>query len=165
MSRAAVLALVAAAVALAGVAWGVVGALDSGSAPQRGWTVAEMERELMCPTCETRLDMSTQPAADRIRGYLEERRADGWTRTQVREALIAEYGERVIAATPRRGFGLAAWLVPALVAAVGLVVALVLARRWAASRTTAPATVETGPRSVEQIRLEARLDAELERFE
>lgn len=165
MNRSALLALGAVAIALAGVAWGVVGALDSGSAPERGWTVAEMERELMCPTCRTRLDMSTQPAADRIRSYLEARRGDGWTRTQVREALVAEYGERVLAATPRRGFGLAAWLVPALVAALGVAIALTLARRWAAARPAVAAMPVTGPAALERDRLEARLDADLERFE
>jgi cytochrome c-type biogenesis protein CcmH/NrfF len=102
------------------------------TAGERGWTLDEISRELMCPQCELRLDLSTGPAADRVRVFVETRRAQGWTKAEVKDALVAEYGRRVLAAPPRSGFGGLAWLVPAAIGLGGValtVLALVVLRR------------------------------------
>ena len=58
------------------------------TAGERGWTLDEISRELMCPQCELRLDLSTGPAADRVRVFVETRRAQGWTKAEVKDALV-----------------------------------------------------------------------------
>lgn len=85
------------------------------------FSLAEIETELMCPTCGTRLDMSQAPAANQIRAFIEQRRLQGWTKEDVEDALVEEYGEAVLAAPPTHGIGIAAWLLPAGVAALALV--------------------------------------------
>jgi cytochrome c-type biogenesis protein CcmH len=127
--------------------------------------VPGISQELMCPTCKQRLDMSNAPAADQIRRYLVRAHARGETKAAVKRQLVAEYGEAVLAAPPRKGFGWAAWLVPAAAILAGALVAAWLARRWAARprRTSEPAL--TGVGAAERERLERRLDADLERFE
>ena len=76
MRRGIAVAFALLALGAAALAWAIVGASEAG-APERGWTVAQMERELMCPVCDSRLDMSTQPAANRIRVFLAAKRQRG----------------------------------------------------------------------------------------
>ncbi len=102
----------------------------SSSAGEEGWTLDEISRELMCPQCGTRLDLSTGPAAERIRVFVADRRGRGWTKQQVKDAVVAEFGTRALAAPPRSGFGGLAWLVPTLAALGGIVAAVVALRVW-----------------------------------
>ena len=96
----------------------------------------------MCPVCGTRLDLSHSPAADQIRAFIEQKRDAGWTKQQVKDALVAQFGERILATTPTSGSGLFAWLVPVIagVAGVAIAVGLVVAWRRRPPRSTpAPA--------------------------
>ena len=142
----------------------LLGDVPAANAGERGWTLDEISRELMCPQCELRLDLSTGAAAERVRVYVERRRAQGWTKAQVKEGLVAEYGPRVLASPPRSGFGGLAWAVPAaiLVGGVALTVgAIVLLRRRSALPRAAPAA-PAGGRDAE---LERRLDDALRAFD
>ena len=125
-------------------------AVPAAHAAQPQFSMSEIETELMCPTCQTRLDLSHSPAADRIRAYVEAKREAGWTKQQVKDALVADFGPSVLAAPPARGFGLVAWLAPIAIGVLGIAVALALIRR---RRQPAPAPVDTA--------LEARVDAAL----
>jgi cytochrome c-type biogenesis protein CcmH len=131
------------------------------------WTVVGIQTELMCPTCNgERLDISTAPAADRVRAYLVRAHADGWSKDHVKQALVAQFGPQVLAAPPRSGFGLVAWLAPIAAVLAGAVLAVWLARRWLRRRSAAElgiAPVESDP--VRRAALEAQLDDELARFE
>ena len=130
---------------------------------ERGWTLDEISRELMCPQCEMRLDLSTGGAADRVRVFVERRRQEGWTKTQVKEALVAEYGERVLASPPRSGFGRLAWLVPVAIGLGGVaatVVALALRRRRPPTPPARAVVAGAGDGEVER-----RLDDALRRFD
>jgi cytochrome c-type biogenesis protein CcmH len=131
------------------------------------WSVAGIQTELMCPTCKgERLDISTAPAADRVRAYLVRAHAEGWSKDRVKQALVAQFGPQVLAAPPRSGFGLVAWLAPIAAVLAGAVLAVWLARRWLRRRSAAEpeaAQVERDP--VRRAELEAKLDDELARFE
>ena len=123
-------------------------------------TLGELEHEVLCPTCHTTLDVSQSPAADRIRAFLRTRIAAGDTKSQIKDRLVAQFGDGILAAPPRRGLGLLAWVVPIGAAALGAVgvAAGVAAARRAQLRT--PANVPpVDPR------LEALLDRELGRLE
>ena len=52
-------------------------AVPAAHAAQPQFSMSDIETELMCPTCQTRLDLSHSPAADRIRAYVEAKRAQG----------------------------------------------------------------------------------------
>ena len=72
--------------------------------------------------------------------------------------FVAEFGERVLAEPPRRGFHLLAWLLPLVGGALALVAVGAVARHWrraGAAGAEAPLDPET----------ERRLDDELDRFE
>lgn len=152
----AVVALLAAAALIAGA----LGAFRPGSAPERGWTIAQLSTELMCPTCNTRLDQSSSPQANQIRRELERLRARGESRTAAKDALEAQYGPEVLADTPRSGFGALAWLAPTVLVLAGGGLAVLLARRWRAVEAPASALPDA-----ERDRLEQQLDDELARLE
>jgi cytochrome c-type biogenesis protein CcmH/NrfF len=128
-------------------------------ASERHPTQAELEGEVMCPVCGTTLDQSNSPAAEQIKRVIARGISWGETKSEIKDRLVAEYGEAILAAPPRHGFGLLAWWLPI----AGIVVAAVLvgvgAWRWSRAREPAPAPVELDPA------LERRLDDELRRFE
>ena len=95
-------------------------------------TLAELQHEVMCPTCHQLLELSDAPVADRIRAFMRGRIAAGDTKSEIERRLVAEFGEAVLASPPKRGFGLLAWLLPLVgLTGTGLVVA-VAARTWVA---------------------------------
>jgi cytochrome c-type biogenesis protein CcmH len=122
-------------------------------------SLAELEGEVMCPVCETTLDQSSSPAAQQIKRVIRNRIAAGDTKTQIKDRLVAEYGNAILAAPPRKGFGLVAWWLPLIGIVAAAIVVGVGALRWARAREPAPAGPPLDPV------LERRLDDELRRFE
>jgi cytochrome c-type biogenesis protein CcmH/NrfF len=149
-------ALLAGLLALALLAPAAVAAAPRASLP-------DIEDEVMCLECGTALNVSTSAVADQERAFIRDLIARGKTKEQVKAALVAEYGPRVLAEPEERGFSLAAWVIPILAAAgaLGLVVALV--RRWrrpvAAEGAPAAAPGALDPDDAR------RLDAELAAFD
>ena len=131
-------------------------------------TLAELESEVMCPICKTTLELSNSPAADQIRREIERGIDAGRTESEIKAALVAQFGEEVLAAPPREGFNLLAWILP-LAGGLAAAVALALgARRWLATRgpDAAPADGgEKGRAGALDGDLERRLDEELARFD
>ena len=124
-------------------------------------TLADLEDELVCPTCDTSLEMSNSPIAERMRVFIRERIAAGDSKEEIKAALVEQFGEGVLAAPPKKGFNLLAWLLPLVGLVLAGAVVTVLARRWLAARTDEPD--EPAPRL--DPALERRLDDELARFD
>ncbi|HEX2505352.1 MAG TPA: cytochrome c-type biogenesis protein [Gaiellaceae bacterium] len=130
-------------------------------------TVAELEREVMCPVCATTLELSDSPAADQIRREIVRGIESGQTKSEIKANLVAQFGEGILAAPPREGFNLLAWALPL---AGGLAAVLALgyaARRWIAGRGPEGAA-PSGPNGRADVLdpdLERRLDEELARFD
>jgi cytochrome c-type biogenesis protein CcmH/NrfF len=120
-------------------------------------SLAKLEGEVMCPVCKTTLDQSSSPAAERIRVLIRQRIARCESESQIKDALVADFGERILAAPPRKGFDLLAWWLP-----IGGILAAALAvaaASWHWSRTREP-----GPPGVDPQRNgKSPLDPELER--
>jgi cytochrome c-type biogenesis protein CcmH len=135
-------------------------------AAHTGWTPDELERELTCPTCQTTLAMSDAPVADRMRDFIRTRHTAGDTKGEVREKLVAEFGEGVLAAPPAEGFNLLAWVLPIGGALVAALVLGLLAWRWTRGpKADRPADPSSNGRVRLDPELERRLDEELARFE
>jgi cytochrome c-type biogenesis protein CcmH len=122
-------------------------------------TLAELEGEVMCPVCGTTLDQSNAPAAMQIKRVITARIAAGDTKSEIKDRLVAEYGDAILAAPPKEGLGLLAWWLPI----VGIVAAAALvglgALRWARAREPASAGARLDPA------LERRVDEELRRYD
>jgi len=152
------------AVALAALALALAG---PAAASEQHPSLAELEGQLMCPICEGEtLAQSDSPAAQRIKVEIQQRIAAGDTRSQIKNRLVAEWGTRILAAPPRHGFDLLAWLLP-IVGVLGGAAALgLLAFRWTRERDPEPApqrwSLNGHPLGPEE---ERRLDEELARFD
>ena len=129
----------------------------SAAAPPKA---ADLESELVCPVCETTLDQSNAPIAQRMKAFIRVRIAAGDSEEEIKDALVAQFGTEVLAKPPGGGFGLLAWLLPLAALAVGAVAVAVLIRTWSRRR---PPPGEDEERLDPQ--LERLVDDELARFD
>jgi cytochrome c-type biogenesis protein CcmH len=129
-------------------------------------TLPELEGELICPTCHEPLALSSSPIADRMRAFIRARIAAGDTKSEIKAKLVDQFGESVLAAPPKHGFNLLAWLLPLVGLVLGAVVLAVLARRWSRARAApAPLGPSGNGRAALDPELERRVDEELARFD
>jgi len=106
----------------------VVAAGGAPAAPRPSMT--KLEGEIMCPTCHTTLDQSDAAIATRIEAYMRRRIAQGASENQIKAELVAQFGTAILAAPPKRGFDLLAWVLP-FAALFGAAVLIALGvRRW-----------------------------------
>lgn len=127
-------------------------------------SVEQVSRTVMCPSCDTTLDQSSSPAAERMRAWVIAAVEAGWTEQEIRDGLVREYGgDESVLATPRaQGVGLAVWLVPAFIALAAIAGGVLMLRGWrrgtvqmrstsseakAASASQASASSASGPGS------------------
>jgi cytochrome c-type biogenesis protein CcmH len=108
-------------------------ALPAPAAAQEA-SLPDIEDEVMCPICGTTLELSDSPQAERERELIRGLIAEGRSKDEIKDALVAEYGEDVLAAPDSGGFDLTAWVIPALgiglgAGAVGLAIARMGRRR------------------------------------
>jgi cytochrome c-type biogenesis protein CcmH len=121
---------------------------------------ADLEAEIVCPTCKTTLDQSNAPIAVRMKAYIRARIAAGDSGAEIKAQLVDQFGPGVLSEPPKRGFDLLAWLLPLGAVAVGAVVVGALAVTWSKRRNALDASDDDLDPE-----LERRLDAELDRFE
>ena len=129
-----------------------------------------LESEVMCPTCEGQtLDQSQAPAAQRVKAFIRERSRAGDTCGEIKASLVDDFGVRILAAPPREGFNVLAWVLPVAALVLGGLVLGLAAWRWSRAREpgagTRPATVSSNGRAPVDDELERRLDEELARFD
>ena len=120
---------------------------------------ADLEAELVCPTCKTTLDQSNAPVAIRMKTIIRERIAEGASETEIKAELVEQFGPRVLAEPQKRGFDLLAWALPLAGIAFGAAGVGALAWAWSRRPDDEPTRTALDPE------LERRLDDELARFE
>ena len=135
----------------------------AGASEQRP-TAAELESELVCPVCETTLDTSNAPVVLRMKAFIRERIAAGDTKSEIKAALVDQFGPAVLAVPPKKGFELIAWVLPLAGLALGVAVVGMLAWRWSHTRGAEDASSTDSTEPLDPA-LERRLDDELARFE
>jgi cytochrome c-type biogenesis protein CcmH len=134
-------------------------------ASERHPTLVDLEDEVMCPTCHTTLDMSHSPIAERMRAYINRRIAAGDTKSEIKRRLVAQFGESILAAPPKKGFGLLAWVLPIAGLLAGAAALGFGAWTWSRSRDDAGGGDDRLDQPVLEPELERRLDDELLRFD
>ena len=126
-------------------------------------TLGDIEDEVMCPVCGTPLGLASEsPQAQRERAYIERLIAQCRSKDEVKRALVAEFGDGVLALPGDEGDTSAGdvlvYVVPALgivLAAAGIAFAVV---RWRRQRRQAgDGSVATADG--------ARLDDDMERYD
>jgi cytochrome c-type biogenesis protein CcmH len=125
-------------------------------------TTGEVEHEVMCLECGVPLDVAENSLqAKQERTFIARQIAACRTKDQVKDALAAQYGDRVLATPKAKGFGLTAYLVPAAAVLLGAAAIAFAVRRW---RRRTPA-VPAAPAATADPREAARLEADLGRYD
>jgi cytochrome c-type biogenesis protein CcmH len=137
-------------------------------ASEQSPTLAELESEVYCPTCQTPLALSSSPIAERMRAVIRQWIAEGDTKSEIKAKLVEQFGERVLAAPPKKGFNLIAWVLP--IAGIAIAGGLLgfAAWRWTQAGKRGERDEGGAPPAVESPldpELARRLDEELARFD
>ncbi len=123
---------------LAVVGAALVLAAPAAACAQPRTSLSFLEGQVMCPTCHTTLDMSDSAAALQIKGQIRKWIAACWTAQRIEDALVANYGQAILAEPSHHGFDLLAWWLPiAGVLGGGLVLAYGV-WRWSRGRDDEP---------------------------
>jgi cytochrome c-type biogenesis protein CcmH len=126
-------------------------------------SLSEIEKQVMCPVCGTLLQLAEAPQAQRQKAFIRRLIAEGKSEEQIKDALVAEYGDEVLALPRGSGFSLSAYLVPIvafLLAAIALAIGVM---RWRRAGRGGDGGVPPakGPTDVDS----ERLDADLARYD
>ena len=132
----------------------------SGAAAAGSPVQADLEAEVVCPTCKTTLDQSSSPIAARMKAFIRAQIVAGQSAAEIKAELVEQFGAGVLAEPPKRGFDLLAWLLPLGALAIGAVFVGALAWTWSRKRDPGEA-----PEPALDPALERRVDEELARFE
>ncbi len=132
----------------------------SAASQQPKASLPDIEDEVMCPICGTLLELSESPQADRERVFIRRLIATGKSKQQIKDALVAQYGEEVLATPQGSGFDLSAYLVPILAVIVAAIALIFGVRRW--RRSERGKTPEPPPPSGADAE---RLDSDLARYD
>ena len=131
------------AIALAAVAAALGPAATAHAKPA---SLTDIEDEVMCVVCNVPLNVAESPQADRERALIRGLIAQGKDKRQVKQALVAEYGDAVLATPHGGGVDWASWAVPAgLIGAILVALALFVPRWRRPQGTAAAAAAATGP--------------------
>lgn len=157
----ALLIAIAATFAIAG-AGSVTPAIASAAVTPRA-SLTDIESDVMCTSCREPLAVAQSPQANSERAYIRGLIAQGETKSQILNNLVAQYGVAVLGKPPASGFNLAVYVIPlALLAAGAAILALVLPR-WR-RRTRATAGEQAAVRAALDPADAKRLDQELSQY-
>lgn len=133
--------------------------------------LVDLEDEVMCVTCKVPLNIAEGAQPDSQRAFIRELIAQGRTKPEIKEALVAEYGPDVLALPDEDGFGITAYAIPLVLGALAIVALALLVPRWrrrpAAGMSSAAGAGRQdgdGGRSISAADAE-RLDEDLARYE
>jgi cytochrome c-type biogenesis protein CcmH/NrfF len=124
----------------------------------------DIEDEVMCPICGTLLELAQSPQAERERAYISGLIAEGRTKSEIKDELVAQYGDRVLALPGDSGFDLSAYLVPAIAFIVAAVALAISVWRWR-GRSRPPGGDGDGPADAPTDEESERLEADLARYD
>lgn len=139
-------------------------ALAPPAAAEQRASLAEIEKQVMCPVCGTLLQLAESPQAQREKAFIERLIEEGKTEDQIKDALVAEYGDEVLALPPDSGFSLSAYVVPIvafLIAAAALAAGVWRWRRAGGGPRDGGTPRAAGPSGEDA----DRLDADLARYD
>ena len=123
-------------------------------------TLGDVEDEVMCPVCGVPLELATEaPQAQRERAFIQAQIRRCRSKSQIKRALVAQFGQRVLAKPEGKGFDLVAYLVPALGVLLAAAAIAVAALRWRRRPRRDEAVATPASESG------ARLDSDMERYE
>lgn len=98
--------------------------------------VEDVAKELICLCGCNKLvnDCEMQDWAVAAKVVIKEKINEGWSKERIVAYFVEQYGPKVLAAPPKKGFNLTAWTTPFILIGVGAVLILFLLRAWVMGR-------------------------------
>jgi cytochrome c-type biogenesis protein CcmH len=95
-------------------------------------TVDDVARDLICTCgCGKMLDVcEMEECAQPMKELIGEKIAQGETKDQIIGYFVAQYGEKVLATLPKKGFNLTAWITPFVVIVIGAGIIYLVITKW-----------------------------------
>jgi cytochrome c-type biogenesis protein CcmH/NrfF len=125
-------------------------------------SLPEIESQVMCLVCGVPLSLADSPQASRERAFIGALIDRCKSTSQIKAALVSQYGPRVLALPNDSGFNAAAYIAPVLILLLGAGAAAAAVRWWTTGRGRASAPPVPPPPSHAEAR---RLDAEIARWD
>jgi cytochrome c-type biogenesis protein CcmH len=116
-----------------------------------------IESQVMCLVCGVPLSLADSPQATRERDFINGLIDKCESTQQIKTALVAQYGPRVLALPKDSGFNSAVYIVPVLALILGAGLAVVAVRWWSTREHPVRAAVADAPNPAESRRLEAEM--------
>jgi cytochrome c-type biogenesis protein CcmH len=124
-------------------------------------SLPDIEDEVMCIVCGVPLELATEsPQAIQERNLIRHLIAQGLTKDQIKDRLVAEYGPEVLDTPSDSGFDLAAWLVPGAAIVLAAIAIAIGLRRWRRRAADEPSAAEPSVSDEDA----KRLDDDLARY-
>jgi cytochrome c-type biogenesis protein CcmH len=146
----------------AGIATLAIVAVRGHPPASRAQQVQQIAAGLHCPICKD-LSVADSPAplAQQMRRDIAQKLSAGESAAQIRAGFVAAYGDSVLMSPPRQGLAGAAYYLPLLVLAAGLITAVTLLRRWQRTSPPDPPEADSPQLSESQRRALAKAVAQL----
>ena len=102
-----------------------------------------IDRMIMCPVCPAEtIDQAQVEISFQMRAVVREMLADGKERDEILDFFVERYGKDILAAPPKTGANLVAWLAPVVGFGAGLVAVFLIIRSMSRQR---PALLSVQP--------------------
>lgn len=140
--------------------WLAVAAVAAPPDPALEREAKALEAALIAPCCwSQQVSVHQSPVVDEMKADIRRLLAEGKTRQQILDSYVAEYGDRILAEPPARGFSrvfhVAPWLF--LAVSVGLVVVVLRRLRPPAVAAAAASHAASPPNDDESERIDEEL--------
>ncbi len=105
----------------------------------------QIESDLMCIACHESLAVAQSPEAFSEREFLRGLIAQGLTKQQIENQMVAQYSTAVLAKPPASGFDLLIYVLPPVLVGIGVITLVITIPRWRRRSLLAASSLATAP--------------------
>ena len=127
-------------------------------------TASAIAKKLICQCdCGRVLDSHVCTTQEEMVTLIKQKLAQGQSEAKILDYFVAEYGEQVLAAPPKRGFNLIIWIAPFVALLLGGGIIYITLRKWVMKSKTHQTNAVTKAKEGDE-EYQHRLKKELEEF-
>lgn len=133
----------------------------AGTATAAAPSYSDALSQFMCTSCHEPLELVNSPQAISEKQWMRHLLAEGLDMSQLKKAMVAQYGQQVLARPPASGFNLTVYVLPPALFLAGLALLAFTLPKWRERSRRATRLAGAAPLATEDAK---RLDDELEHF-
>ena len=117
---------------------GALGPAAAAASERPRASLTDIENDVMCVSCREPLAVAQSPQANAERDYIRSLIAQGLTKQQIEQNLVAQYGAAVLGKPPASGLNLTVYILPPAILAAGVAILAIALPRWRRRTRAAP---------------------------